>query len=269
MGVQRPLRILLVNDEIVRVYEVEDPQWKAVIRGAAGGLGKIVNVDFGSDENEVLVFSDFAVKVTIWSLKTNRGAEIRDPKAGENFDFRPSTGHLAIITRAAAHDNLMLLAPGAHQASKSVELPTVDAQGIKWSPDGRWLAIWDAAGSGYRIAIYTADGHLFRSYEGGHTSENIGMGIKSVAWDPNTTFLAVGDYENDVTLLNSKTVSALGWTAENANSMKVLPHRNPLPPLVHRILTNRSMGGADRQYWAEKLCDSDSARTPSSKLILR
>ena len=189
------------------MYEVDNHQWKATINGASSSLEKIANVVFGTDEDEVMVFYDFGVKVTMWSLITRRGAEIRDPKPGRSYDYRPGTGHLAILTRAGAHDTLMLLSPGTHQVFQSAELPTVDAQGVKWSPDGRWLVIWDAASSGYRVAIYTTDGHLFRTYEGGQTSDNIGLGVKSVAWHPNTAFLAVGDYEEHVTLLGQNIVS--------------------------------------------------------------
>ena len=238
---------MLANDEVVRVYEVDNSQWKAVINGAASGLVEIANVVFGSNEDEVLVFSDFGVKVTIWSLINSRGAEIRDPKPGESYGYRPTTGHLAILTRESAHDTLMLLPPGAHQASQSIELPTTDAQGVKWSPDGRWLAIWDAASSGFRVLIYMADGHLFRTYEGGQTSENIGLGIKSLAWHPDAAFLVVGDCEDHATLLAKNTVSSNRLISVDINQLTVLTPRNAFPPIVLEFPSNSHLGGADRQ----------------------
>jgi len=188
------------------MFEVDDEQWKAAIQGVSNNSAKIANVVFGTDESEILVFSDFGVKVTIWSLKTSRGAEIRDPKSGWSYDIRPRTGHLAILTRAGAHDTLMLLSPGTHQMLKSTELETVDAQGVKWSPDGRWLAIWDVASCGYKVMVYTADGHLFKTYDGGQTSDKISFGVRSVVWHPQSEFLAVGDFEDQVTLLAQPTV---------------------------------------------------------------
>ena len=202
------LRVLLANDDVIRIYDVDNAKWNATIKCASGGLGKIANVFFGADENEVLVFSEFAVKVTVWSLITSRGAEIRDPKTFRSHDYRPLTAHLAILTRVSAHDQLMLLSPGSYQASANAELPTVDAQGVKWSPDGQWLAIWDASSAGYKVLIYTADGHLFKSYEGAQTPDNIGLGIKTLAWHPQAAFLAVGDYDDHVTLLARNNVSS-------------------------------------------------------------
>lgn len=203
---KKPLRILLGNDELVRVYEVRNEQWTAVIQGVSNNFGKIANVIFGADENEILVFSDFGVKVTIWSLSTSRGVEVRDPKSGWSYDIRPRTGHLAILTRAGADDTLMLLSPGTHQVSKITKLQTVDAQGVRWSPDGRWIAVWDVASCGYNIMVYTADGHLFKTYDGGQTSDKISLGVRSLVWHPQSEFLAVGDFEDGVTLLGKSTV---------------------------------------------------------------
>lgn len=209
-AVDSPLRILVANDDTIHVFEVESPQWKAVINGAAGNVGKIAHVDFGANEDEVVVFSEYGFKATIWSLVTSRGVEVRDPRIGSRcHDYRPKTKHWAILTRELARDSLLILAPGTHDVLENVELPTVDAQGVKWSPDGLWLAIWDTASSGYRILIYTADGHLFKTYAGGQTMDEIGLGIKNIAWDPHGKNLAIGDYDDRVTILANTSVRAL------------------------------------------------------------
>ena len=209
-GVDNPLRILAANDDTIHVFEVKSPQWKSVINTGAGNMGKIVHADFGANEDEVVVFSDFGFKATIWSLVTSRGVEVRDPKTGSKcHDYRPKTKHWAILTRELARDNLLILAPGTHEVLENVELPTVDAQGVQWSSDGLWLAIWDTASSGYRVLIYTADGHLFKTYTGGQTVDEIGLGIKNVAWGPQGKHLAIGDYDDRVTILANTSVRML------------------------------------------------------------
>ena len=204
----KPERVLLANNDTVLIYDANDAQWKAEISGAASDFDCIANVDFGRTPDEVLVFSDFNVKVTVWSLITKRGVEIRDPKSlMYGYDYRVQTGHLAILTRETAHDTVMLLDPGAYELFGSFDPATADAQGLKWSPDGRWLAIWDAASSGYRVLIYTADGHLFKIYAGGQDAYNVGLGLKSLTWSPTAEFLAIGGCNEHVTLLGKNTVS--------------------------------------------------------------
>ena len=200
--------MLLATNDTVLVYDANDAQWKAEITGASSNLDNIANVEFGYTPDEILVFSDFQVKVTIWSLITNRGVEIRDPKAlVHGYGYRLQTGHLAILSRATAHDTVILLNPGNHELFKSFDLPTIEAQGLMWSPNGRWLAIWDIASSGYKVLIYTADGNLFKAYVGGEDAHNIGLGMKSLAWSPTAESLTIGDYNERVTVLSKKTVS--------------------------------------------------------------
>uniref|UniRef100_A0A093UVV6 WD repeat-containing protein WRAP73 n=1 Tax=Talaromyces marneffei PM1 TaxID=1077442 RepID=A0A093UVV6_TALMA len=85
---------------------------------------------------------------------------------------------------------------------------------LKWSPDGRWIAIWDAASSGTKVLIYTADGQHFRTYTGRDDAENThDLGVKCIEWAPlkprqqNSEVLAVGKYDGTVDLLNTRTFS--------------------------------------------------------------
>lgn len=203
-------RILLADDDSVRVYDTDEPTWSAVLERVASGLGRIADVTFGHNPNDILVFSDFGVKLTLWSLITCRGVEIRDPKNMMHcYSYRARSGHMAVLTRPAAQDVLMLLNPGNHELITSIELPTVDAQEVSWSPDGCWLVVRDAASSGHKVLIYTADGHLFRTYTGTGDDDNIGMGIKRLAWSPLSMHLALGDYNDIVTILSNNTVMIL------------------------------------------------------------
>ena len=212
LGSDPPARahILLADDDTVRVYNAYDTQWSGVITGASSNFSKIANVEFGNTADEILIFSDFGVKATLWSLITSRGSEIRDPKfANKGYSYRPETGHLTILTRPKAHDVVMLLAPSTYEVLCIFTLATIDAQGLIWSPDGKWLVTWDAASSGYKVLVYTADGHLYRTMTGGQDANKIGLGIKTVAWSAAGAYLAVGGYDGRLALLNATTVSNL------------------------------------------------------------
>ncbi|KAL9040634.1 MAG: hypothetical protein Q9214_004408, partial [Letrouitia sp. 1 TL-2023] len=199
-------RLLVADDKDILVQNVEDAQWQVTVKGAAGNIGKIAHVDFGYTPDEVFVLPDFGVKATIWSLPSGRGVEIRDPKIlQKGYDYRPATGHLAILTRPNAHDILLVLTPGTYEPITDIELPTIDARGLKWSPDGRWLAVWDTASAGSKVLIYTADGQLFKTYLGGKENDGVELGVKSVEWNPLSRSIAIGDFGENVTVLRSTT----------------------------------------------------------------
>ncbi|KAI9878829.1 MAG: hypothetical protein M1830_010398 [Pleopsidium flavum] len=205
---ESPLRILLADEHTIRVWDIHDSEWSATIDNAGGSIGKPANIEFGQDDNEVLTFYDFGINVKIWSLSNSRRVEIRDPKfTTKGHGYRPKTGHFALLARPAAHDIITLHAPRSYKLIESFMVATVDAQGLKWSPDGRWLAIWDSASSGYKVLIYTPDGHLYRTYTGDKENGVNGLGVKSIEWSPHGKYLAIGGYDNRITLLSTTTFS--------------------------------------------------------------
>lgn len=203
------LRILFADERTVRVWDIADTRWKAVIDNGSGGMGKISNVEFGCSQNEVLVFSDFGARVTVWCLKTGRSVEIKDPKYyrdSRGFGYRPRDLVFALLSRPGPQDILTLHTPGTYFLLETIVLQSSDAQGIQWSPDGKWLVVWDAASTGFKLFVYTADGQLYRTYSGDDDEGIRGLGIKSIEWSPRGDYLAVGGYNQRATLLSTRTV---------------------------------------------------------------
>jgi WD40 repeat protein len=73
----------------------------------------------------------------------------------------------------------------------------VDLENLSWSPDGRFIAVWESSME-YKIVIYYPDGRLVSSY----SAYDFGLGIKSVTWSPSSQFLVVGSYDQKVRFLN-------------------------------------------------------------------
>ena len=94
-------------------------------------------------------------------------------------------------------------------------LSTIDAQGLKWSPDGKWIAIWDIASAGTKVLIFTADGQLFRTYSGpSGVDDSFDLGVKQIEWSPApnqgvSEILAVGKVNGNIDILRTRTVSCL------------------------------------------------------------
>lgn len=147
---------------------------------------------------------------------------MRDPKIAvlrkheHAYSYRQQTGHLALLTRPAAQDIVTLHAPGKYEVVGSFAVPMVDAQGVRWSEDGRWVGVWEAAGAGCKVVVYTADGCLYRCYYGaggggggegeGEGGQVGGLGVRGIEWSPSGEYLAVAGFDGRVTLLGTTTV---------------------------------------------------------------
>ncbi|KAL2809312.1 Quino protein amine dehydrogenase [Aspergillus granulosus] len=206
-------RLLCASDSRVLVWNLNPLQQLAEIENIESGA---LNVDFGGDENEVVFFHAWNTKLTIFGLDTGRSHVIKTPKFSHynGFGYRPKTGQLAILLKPDINDTLTIHESQSYELIGREVLPTVDAQGLKWSPDGQWIAVWDAASAGTKVLIFTADGQLFRTYTGPPGSDDsLDLGVKGIEWSPASAHgnqsetLAVGKVDGTVDLLRSKTFS--------------------------------------------------------------
>jgi WD40 repeat protein len=214
-------RILFATEDTIRIWTLQDLSWSATLNNGTCGLGSIANAEFGTCDDEILVFSEFNAKVTVWNIKTGRTVDIRDPKFPTGgHEYRPNSEVLAILTKSAVQDTLTIHAPRSYRVIKAAALPTSDAQGLKWSPDGMWIAVWDTDTAGQKVFVYTADGNLYRTHTG---DDDQGLGVQCIEWSPDSRYLAISGYDHKVTLLSAKTVS---WktTCGSCLTPAVLPH---------------------------------------------
>lgn len=208
-------RLLFASAGRISVWQLKPLQSYAEIEGIGSETS---NIDFGSDENEIIVFHAWNIKTTIFSLDTGRSHVIKAPKfAHQNgFGYRPKTRQFAILLKPDATDLLTIHETRTYELINRAVLPTVDAQGLRWSPDGKWIAVWDVASAGTKVLVFTADGQLLRTYTGPPGfDDSFDLGVKSIEWSPvsdskeTSDFLAVGKVDGNVDILQSKTVRIL------------------------------------------------------------
>lgn len=212
-GVSSPGRhMLCASDTRIMIWHLSPLQQRAEIESVEPGA---LNVDFGRDENEIIVFHAWNTKLSIFSLDTGRSQVIKTPKSSHHnsFGYRPKTCQFAILLKPDTNDLLTIHEFRSYELIGRAVLPTVDAQGLKWSPDGKWIAVWDAASTGTKVFIFTADGQLFRTYTGPSESDSsLDLGIRGIEWSPvdrstgTSEYLAVGKIDGSIDLLRSRTV---------------------------------------------------------------
>lgn len=157
--------------------------------------------------------SEFGLKLSIFNLTTSKSVDINSPKfynpgvAAKGISYRPKTSNLALLTRSGGKDIISIHARETFEVTRSWHPDTIDAQGINWSPDGRWLVVWESASQGHRLLIYAADGYLYKTWNGpipvteDDTDISLGAGIKLLEWNKTGSHMAVGDYSRRIALL--------------------------------------------------------------------
>ncbi|KAJ5819085.1 hypothetical protein N7474_004676 [Penicillium riverlandense] len=207
-------RLLTANDARISVWQPHPLQIFADIESIEPGS---LNVEFGGDGNEIIVFHAWHTKLSIHFLDTGRTSMIKTPKFSHplGFGYRPQTRQLAILLKPEASDVLTVHEYRSYDLINRAVLSTIDAQGLKWSPDGRWIAVWDVASAGTKVLVFTADGQLYRTYTGpGEVDESFDLGVKQIEWSPavgqNDTCdtLAVGKVNGHVDLLRTRTFTS-------------------------------------------------------------
>ncbi|KAJ0425842.1 hypothetical protein BJY00DRAFT_273850 [Aspergillus carlsbadensis] len=258
-------RLLCASDSRILVWNLNPLQQLAEIENIESGA---LNIDFGSDENEVVLFHPWNTKLTVFGLDTGRSHVIKTPKFSHHngFGYRPKTGQLAVLLKPDANDTLTIHEPRLYELIGCEVLPTVDAQGLKWSPDGQWIAVWDAASAGTKVLIFTADGHLFRTYTGPSGSdESLDLGVKGIEWSPvpaqgkQVEVLAVGKVDGTVDLLQSRTFSCSA----------TLSHVFQIEQHAPSIWRERYAAGSMALEYAESSSSSAFATLPEPSTTLR
>ncbi|KAI1393698.1 uncharacterized protein F4822DRAFT_424161 [Hypoxylon trugodes] len=206
-------RILVAIPDQVHVFAARAGDFHAVIRIPSSAT-KSTFIDFGPTDHEVCLWSPFGIKLTLANLKCSKAVEIANPKfynatsATRGCSFRPNTHHLALLTRSSGKDMISIHSPDTRVIERSWYPDTVDAQGLAWTPDGRWLVVWESSSQAPRVLFYTSDGHIFKDWCGPppHASDDMnlkyGTGVRAVTLSPDGRLAAVTNGSTCICILN-------------------------------------------------------------------
>lgn len=128
---------------------------------------------------------------------------IQYPKyTDRGFAFRSDGIYFALAEKMGDGDHIAIYDTRDWTLLKRWKCDTNDLDGLVWSPDGRFIAVWDPCVS-YRILIYYPDGRFVAEYSAYDGS----LGIKKVEWSPSAQFLTIGSYDGKCRMLDRYT-----WT---------------------------------------------------------
>ncbi|CAJ2506160.1 Uu.00g002900.m01.CDS01 [Anthostomella pinea] len=211
-------RILVAAADQLHFFSAKDGGFHGAVRFPSSLASKPTHVECGATDNEACVWSPLGLKLTIVNLASSKAVEISNPKlynaasAHKGYSFRPRTHHLALLTRTDGKDMVSIHCPETREIQRSWQPNTIDAQGLAWTPEGRWLVVWETAAQDYRVIFYTSDGHVFKDWRGPlvHAPEDMGLeygaGVKTLAFSPNGRHTAIASGSRCIFMLNGQSM---------------------------------------------------------------
>lgn len=180
----------------VHVFTPPTHPTQASARIDGGELG-IENVMWSPNSQFLLVFGKNGVRVDVWDLKTCHLVGIPGIKDGRNgVGFSPNKRVFAYLTRRNGKDCLALHSTEDWQFTNLIELDTLDANDLKWSPDGVNVAIADCQIE-HRVVVVNSETGQASTYEAYKGQK----GVITLCWCMNSHLLAAGSGNDAMQIL--------------------------------------------------------------------
>ena len=163
----------------------------------------------------VLVVSDFGCRMVAWDVTVDHAHNaiaLACPKLANGFGVASSPDGLllGVLARSSCKDRVVVYDTGTFEEVASIELGTSDASGMLWSPDSKHLVVWDGLTYGPRVVVLgVSPGSIEVVMDAAWAAGVSGLGVRTVAWSPSGSVLAVGTYDSDVFLINGITWKAM------------------------------------------------------------
>ena len=172
----------------------------------------------------VLVVSDFGCRMVAWDVTVDHGCGVHDsielacPKvaSGLGVASSPDGKLVGVLTRANCKDSVVLYDSMTFDEIGSLELRTAEAAGMQWSPDSKSIAVYEGPAHDPRVISIgvSRTGLAVRMDKAWKTGS--GLGVRTVAWSPSGSVLAVGTYDQDVLLVNAVTWKGMDASLHHA-----------------------------------------------------
>ncbi|THH17388.1 hypothetical protein EW146_g3401 [Bondarzewia mesenterica] len=186
----------------VHVFQMRDEGWRARIDAGAEGL---VKAEWAPDGRHVVCFSEWALRVSVWSLETSAATYIQYPlHPDKGYAFRSDGRYFVLAERHKSKDTLGVYdTADAFKLARHYPLPTSSMSSMSLSPTGNHLAVWEGPLE-YKLYILSLAGDLLGAFS---PDPDPGFGVRNVAWHPSGIFLAVGGWDDKIHILEQFTWS--------------------------------------------------------------
>jgi len=123
----------------------------------------------------------------------------------KGFAFNSDGRWMAMLGRRDGCDHVNIIACDTWDVAKIFKVESSDAIDISWSPDDRYIAVWDSPLE-HRLLVYLPNGTKLCK----HSAYANQLGLKTVQWAPSGQFIAAGSYDNCVRIFNNISWKVIG-----------------------------------------------------------
>jgi len=180
---------------ICEVRSISNPKWICTINESQSG---ITNCLWTPDSRKILLFNDFNVRMSIWSLVDKSTVYINSPKFNNKcLLFSDNGNFMALAERNNGKDFIGIYFTGDFSLVSHFQVGTFDMTDLLWTKDATSLIIVDTPLE-VKFLVYSPTGNLIATHE----PYLYGLGIEIAKLSNNSHTLSLGFNDGIVRLYN-------------------------------------------------------------------
>ncbi|KZT01911.1 YVTN repeat-like/Quino protein amine dehydrogenase [Laetiporus sulphureus 93-53] len=185
---------------VVEVFKMRDEDWRARIETGAEGL---VKAEWAPDGRTIVCWSEWGLRLTLWSLVTGSATYIQFPAQIERgYAFRSDGHYLVLAERHKSRDTVGIYdAEAAYRLVRHFPIPTSSLSILSLSPTGNYIAVCEGPLE-FKVHVLSLAGNLQGTFA---PERDPGFGVRATAWHPAGLFLAVLGWDDKMHVLENLT----------------------------------------------------------------
>ncbi|CDS07055.1 hypothetical protein LRAMOSA09578 [Lichtheimia ramosa] len=196
---------------VVEAWSLVDTHWRCQIMEPG-----IRRIWWSPDSTSILCSSDQNMRISSWLLLDQQVRYIKHPKFHDKgCESSPDGKYIAIAQLHQGKDYIGIYTSSGDTLLHHFATNTHDLAGLCWTPDGKYLIVWDHS-LYYNFVIYRPDG----GYEASYQPSEDGLGIKSVTCSPDSRLVAIGGYDRKVRLLRTSDWQLVGTLSHETSLLQ-------------------------------------------------
>jgi len=189
------LLVVMSKRNQVEARAVYEEEWACKIEDPLLG---ILYARWAPDSRHILTFSDYQMRLSVYSLIDKTMQHIKHPKyADKGLCFSSDGKFMALAERKDTKDYIGIYHTGEWKLVNYMQTDTFDLHDLVWSPDNSAILCVDTPLE-YKFSVYCPAQGLLQKFQ----PNEYGLGIKTFKFSSNSMFLAVGSYDEKIRLFN-------------------------------------------------------------------